>query len=241
MKVRCNLGIQTTNKMGYLGSFPKPVWYDPKGIANIMSLFVVQKFYCVTYDVMNGNSFKVDLGNNSLTFAPTAKGLYALVCTDDNKNEWKMITTVKENMARYSQQAYKNAVQARRVQNILMHPGDQQFEEIVDKNLIRSPDLDCDDIRAATDIIRTNIGSLHGKTTRPCSPQVHSRISGIPSKQREICSKIVIGIDILYLNKIPFLVTTSRGLHFGTVEDLPDRKIQTVGEALSQAIDMHNC
>jgi hypothetical protein len=31
--------------MGYLGDFLEPVWYDPKGVADILSLFIVQKYY----------------------------------------------------------------------------------------------------------------------------------------------------------------------------------------------------
>jgi hypothetical protein len=53
MKVRCIAGMQTTNKMGYLGLFLEAIWYDPKGIANIISLFVVQKCYQVTYKSIN--------------------------------------------------------------------------------------------------------------------------------------------------------------------------------------------
>jgi hypothetical protein len=73
--------------MVYLGSFPEPIWYAPKGIENIMSLFVVQKYYWVIFNSINGNSFKVVLENNNLTFAPTANRLYTLVCTDDDENE----------------------------------------------------------------------------------------------------------------------------------------------------------
>jgi hypothetical protein len=87
MKVRCNAGTQTTSKIGYMGSSPEPIWHDSKGIANFMSLFVVQKI-----QTHNGNSFKVDLKNNNLTFTPTVNGLYVLVCTDDNENKWSMIT-----------------------------------------------------------------------------------------------------------------------------------------------------
>jgi hypothetical protein len=45
MHVCCNVGVQSTNQMGYLGDFPEPVWYDPKGVANILLLFIIQK-YC---------------------------------------------------------------------------------------------------------------------------------------------------------------------------------------------------
>jgi hypothetical protein len=79
MKVRCNARVQYTIKTGYLGSFPEPVWYDANGIANIMSLFVVQNHYPVSYDSKNGNKFKVALENGNLTLAPTAKGT---ICND---------------------------------------------------------------------------------------------------------------------------------------------------------------
>ena len=36
MRVRCNAGGRTTNQRGRLGNFPKPVWYNPKGVANIL-------------------------------------------------------------------------------------------------------------------------------------------------------------------------------------------------------------
>jgi hypothetical protein len=45
MHIHCNAGVQSMNQMGYLGDFPELVWYDPKGVANILSLFIVQKYY----------------------------------------------------------------------------------------------------------------------------------------------------------------------------------------------------
>jgi hypothetical protein len=42
-------------------------------------------------------------------------------------------------------------------------------------------------------------------------------------------------MDIMFVNKIPFLATTSRGLHFGTVENLTNRKVPTVCKALQKA------
>ena len=44
----------------------------------------------------------------------------------------------------------------------------------------------------------------------------------------------------MFVNKIPFLITVSRGLHFGTIELLPNHQILTVGAALSQVIDTYH-
>ena len=54
MRIRCNAGFTTTNQQGWLGNFPEPVWYNPNGVANIMSLFVVKKYYRVTNKTRSG-------------------------------------------------------------------------------------------------------------------------------------------------------------------------------------------
>ena len=37
--MHCNAGTVRVHQQGYLGSYPRPVWYHPNGITNIMSLF----------------------------------------------------------------------------------------------------------------------------------------------------------------------------------------------------------
>jgi len=37
-RIKCNAGTWTIRMKWRLGSFPKPVWYDPGGVANILSL-----------------------------------------------------------------------------------------------------------------------------------------------------------------------------------------------------------
>ncbi|GAX19421.1 hypothetical protein FisN_4Lu403 [Fistulifera solaris] len=239
MRVRCNAGVRATSKMGYLGSFPEPVWYDPGGIANILSLFVVQKYYHVTFDSSKDNSFKVHLANASLCFQPTAKGLYAMDKNASDKYDWAMVTTVQQKMSGYSARAYNAAVRARTIQNIMMYPSDRQLEEIVDHNLIKNLDVTRSDIQAANDIFGPNVGSLYGKTVRKASPRVQSMANGIPADIQSKCKNIVLGIDILFVNKVPFFITTSRDLHFGTVEDLNNRQIPTVSAALEQVVKLY--
>jgi hypothetical protein len=65
MHVCCNTGVWVMNQMGYLGDFPEPVWYDPKGVVNILSLFIVQKYFRVQYDSLKGNHFLVSIPNKT--------------------------------------------------------------------------------------------------------------------------------------------------------------------------------
>ena len=43
LRVHCKSGVTHTNKIGDLPGYSDPVWYNPKGIANILSLGLVQK------------------------------------------------------------------------------------------------------------------------------------------------------------------------------------------------------
>ena len=48
--IRCNAGTVELSQKGYFGSYPEPVWFNPHGIANIMTLDNVAKYFHVTLD-----------------------------------------------------------------------------------------------------------------------------------------------------------------------------------------------
>ena len=52
-----NTGVAHTNNIGDLPGYSDPVWYNPKGIANILYLGLVQKNHPVTYRIRYGNDF----------------------------------------------------------------------------------------------------------------------------------------------------------------------------------------
>jgi len=47
LTVHCNAGKVTVNQKGYFDMYPEPVWYNPKGIANILSLKNIASHYHV--------------------------------------------------------------------------------------------------------------------------------------------------------------------------------------------------
>ena len=73
--VHCNAGVTHTNKIGDLPRYSDPIWYKPKGIANILSLGLVQNNYHVTCNSQYINEFVIHIPQRP-TFNMTKAGLF---------------------------------------------------------------------------------------------------------------------------------------------------------------------
>jgi hypothetical protein len=115
INVHCNAGTVSVSKTGLLGDYPEWVWFNPKGIANILSLDNVSKHYRVTMDTNVSNSITLHRKEGSLIlFFPCSKGLYryALQQNESLSDFWSMLSTVAGNAKQFTQRQYKNAVLA---------------------------------------------------------------------------------------------------------------------------------
>jgi hypothetical protein len=84
MVIRCNAGVTRTRMIGELPGFAGEVWYNPDGIANILSLSNVKRHYRVTFDSNASGSFMVHKNNGEVReFIESPSGLYYLVATND--------------------------------------------------------------------------------------------------------------------------------------------------------------
>ena len=63
---------------------------------------------------------------------------------------------------------------------------------------------------------------------------------GVPPDILDRHHDLVVCIDIFFINKIPFLLTTSRNLHFGTVEAIPNRQVTTVLQAIKRMLSTYH-
>jgi hypothetical protein len=113
--VRCNAGrIQLTQQRRF-GNYPHPVWYNAKGVANILSLANVTKNYRVTLDSALSSSISIHRSDNTqIQFEPSGNGLYKHELPSDTSavsTMWSMLTdtipTVSNNAAKYSKRAYQ--------------------------------------------------------------------------------------------------------------------------------------
>src|SRR5688572_20474848 len=110
MNNHCNAGIATTNLIGdMVGLGGAKVWYHPQRIANILSLARIKVNHWVTYNNSLDNIFNVHKPDGNIQeFRQSKEGVYHL----DVKAGVTLVNTVAENDLLYSQQDYKQDLEA---------------------------------------------------------------------------------------------------------------------------------
>ena len=204
------------------------MWFNPHGIANIMSLDNAAKYFRVTMDTEaeQGMLLYKDDGH-IMRFTPTRKGLYHDNLKSDDGGLWSFIMTVADKADQYTHQAIQRARAAWHFQNIIMRPGARQMMDVTVSHLKGSP-LTKSDIKAAEDIYGPNLGTLKGKTVARPNPHVPAGVDPVPTSIMSVHHSVTLAIDVMFINKVAFLITTSRNLKFGMVEAIAIHQVTTI-------------
>ena len=232
LRIHTQAGVATTNWKGDLRGYGT-VWLYEDGIANILALHNVCKKFKVTYDSSDANTFVVQKPcGNSRYFRRSAHGLF--YWDTKTKAEVTLVNTVAENKTKYSNQDYSQAVLARTIQRMIGRPSLKSYLRIIETRQLKNCPIHSEDVLAAEDIFGPDIGSLKGKTVRKGNSIVDTTLVPIPAMILEKYKSLVLAADIMKVNKIPFLISISRAIKFGTVTLLANQKMETVLTCVKQ-------
>eukprot|EP00978_Attheya_sp_CCMP212_P004566 scaffold9975_cov51-Attheya_sp.AAC.2 len=202
MDIHCNAGVTSTNLIG--GDLPGygTVCYHPKGIADILSLSKVKNHgNHVTHDSDDRNEFRVHKPDGEVrVFSESKCGLYFMDASA-SETENLFVNTVE----RIARRDYSQAVLARKIQKTIGHPSTRTFINIVENKLLKNCPITTRDIKIAEEIFGPDVGILKGKTVRRSTERVVIGTVDIPLSIMTHYRDIVLGGDILFVNKLPFL------------------------------------
>jgi len=211
------------------------VWHHPEGTANILSSAQVKKHFKVSFD---DDCFTVEKNNGTTRqFVESEQGLHCLDMSKQKKSAdidigAALVTTAADKKSDCTVKICKNAELAHRIQNTTGHPSLRDFLRTVEKNQLVNCPVSRPDMVAADDLFGPNLGSLRGKTVRRNAAITTTNEAMIPSMIKDQCQVVTMGIDIMFVNKIAFLVTMSESIEFGTVEHIENRQHETILEAV---------
>ena len=215
------------------------VWYHPHVSVNILSMAKLKQQYHITYDSGKENAFIVREHDNTqikYIFHESYDGLYY---HEVNNTQQIYIATVTENKQKYSQSDVKRADGVRALQKIIGHPTARQLSHLLDHHLIPNSPFTSHDVRRAEQIYSPDLGNLKDKTTRRNPPTVDHVMQQCPDTIIEQYGNVMLSADIMHVNGIPFFVTRSRHIHFGTVDVLPSLQAVDIGAALCRVVNIY--
>ena len=183
MRIQCNAGTRVTNLVGDLPGYG-PVWFDPRAIANVLSLKLVKEKYHVQYDSETEDGFVVTKPTGErFKFTQSGSGLHFLDTSQESTIETTLVVnTVRDNKKNYTHNDYQRALRARELQIIMGRPSTGTFIAALKSNGLMNCPVTPGYIEAAEHIFGPDVGSLKGKTTRRSPPIVDSPIETVPAE-----------------------------------------------------------
>jgi len=136
---------------------------------------------------------------------------------------------------------YSDNRKAKCLQDIIGPPRMVDYIDYVQNNMIPSCPITKEDIIQAEDILGPNLVSLKRKTVRKTPERVVlNSLDNLPNELLTEHGNVTIAIDIMYINGIPFMMTTSQAIHFGTAEMIKNEMKWTIIKSIQQIIDTYH-
>ncbi len=95
------------------------------------------------------------------------------------------------------------------------------------------------DVDNANRVFGPDLANLRGKTTRTKPERVRVKYVQIPRDFVQLHKYVTLVADVMLVNGLPFLVTSSRGLSLVTVEHLPSRTAKRLAQTLERVFRIY--
>ena len=111
---------------------------------------------------------------------------------------------------------------------------------MVENNLLPGCHLTANDVKTADHICGHDLGSIEGRTVWSSSEQVKIPISNIPPDLMAKYQCVILAVDVMFVNKIPFLITMLHDIKFNIIEMLRSQTNKVFMASIQQVLKIYN-
>ena len=209
--VHTNGGQMMCTLEGFLPGFGW-VYFNPTGIANILSLAVLEsRGRRITYDSWAGGTFHVHNPDSGkiVNFHKPPSGLY-VHDVKTRSHAIAFVDTIEENKKVFTARKFLQTKTTRELYGMIGVPSTKDYIGAVANKLILNIKVTVENIKNAEMIFGKDLGAIMGKTTRNRpAPVVSDVILLLPNILRAH-KNVVLSADIFFVNGIAFFITISQ-------------------------------
>jgi len=126
-----------------------------------------------------------------------------------------------------------------KTQNIIGWPSTHDYINFVEDNMIPNCHTTKADIIRAKNIFGPNFGSIKVKATRRPTQHVQLKWQDRSRNKVENHGNVTLTIAIMAINKIPYVITTSMNIQFGTEELICNKNTGTIMTSIRQVVQAY--
>ncbi len=173
-------------------------------------------------------------------FKPSNQGLHYHDVSDENSNiEMMLVNTVRGNFEGYTHHDIKRVKEARCIQGMIANPTEKEFAGMVRKRLLTNCPVTVRNVDNANRIFGPDLANLRGKMTRTKPERVRVEYVQIPRDFVQLHKYVTLVADVMFVNGLPFLVTSLRGLSLVTIEHSSSRTAKRLAQTLERVFRIY--
>jgi hypothetical protein len=213
------------------------VWFNQHSIANLISMPEAEhRGNVISYSP--GCLKLTDKDNTStMRFKMNPSGLYVFKAPHLGLS---LVQTIHENSKFLKPRQIESAKRARDLYKMIGQPSSVDFIAIIKNNLLPNVDISVKDIKNAQRIFGKDLGSIQEKTVRLLPDAITTDYLQIPPGVMSLHQDVTIAVNIMHIDGMQFLITTSRNIQFTTVDWLECKEWRSLMTSLEKVINLYN-
>lgn len=227
------IGGSVTPKMVGNSKYFGEVVFEPRAPANILSWALVSDSYDIEWSQAD-QTFTVQLPDKTMDFIRKGN-LY--VCDMSTTKSKAFVTTVSDNESKFTVREVQAAKRAAELKSRLGYASDKDMMWLLENGKIMNAPVDKADVVRRNTIYGPSLPNQKGAATEKTPRKGQFEITTL---YREVQVGQVLSVDVMFVNKVPYLISVSKPLSFTMVDCLKHgRKSEQLMGALQRHIAIY--